>query len=195
MGSVCAVLLIGALLAPTMAAACTIPIRSIGPLELLRTDLRRPTLHPATRTAWKLDDTWTSVTPELSQFVVTRKVGRHYGVSYKNQLALSIDARGPEDDGGWRYSDDDDPATPPCQITGQIEWQRPKVLVRQTRTAIRILAVAQRTLGDRTGCVYGAELGEVECPNLATVIVRLNAPVGNRRIHFERIAPSDGSAS
>lgn len=172
------------LVAPASALACPIPIRTIGPLNIKPGELVRPVHRPVDRAEWGVDDASVSTRPRLSQFILIRKVGRVHGVTYRAQRALSIDAYGP-DDHGWMWFEDDDPDTQPCTLVGQVEWQKPVIRVKQTATQIRVIAVTQRTPGDRTGCTYGPDMGTVECPNLARTIVRLAKPVGSRQLSFE----------
>jgi hypothetical protein len=172
-------------LAPAVAASCVIPIRTIGPLDGGRTQLVLPQLRTVTRDAWGVDESWVSTRPRLSQFVRIRRIGRFHAMSFRRQQSLSIDARGPFDY-GWLYFDDGRPDTPACTMIGKEEWQRPRVLVRETATEVRIAAVTQRTVGDRTGCTLGPDHGEAECPNLTRVIRTLKRPVGTRRLVFEQ---------
>jgi hypothetical protein len=174
-----------AFLVPAVAFACTIPIRTIGPLDISRADLRYPVERKVTRDAWGVDTSWRAVLPSVDQFVKIRNGVTVHGASYRTQRAISIDARGPEDN-GWMYFDDDLESTPPCQLTGQIEWQRPRVRVRQSSTEVRILAASQRTVGDRTGCILGPDHGIRPCPNLTRTIARLAAPLGNRKLVLEQ---------
>lgn len=183
LGIACVLLLV----APSAASACTIPIRSIGPIKVTKRQLQRPGHRTTTRTAWKVDSTWVSVVPELSQFVKVTGIGKRHGVTYPGQRNLSIDARGP-DDTKWIYFDDNDPLTAACTMVGQIEWQRPQVRVVETAREVRISALVQRTVGDRTGCTYGFEHGVAECPNLTRTIIRLARPVGKRPVVFEQFA-------
>ncbi len=169
---------------PATALACPIAIRRIGPLEGSRSDLIRPTPRITTRDAWKLDSSWMSTMPRLSQFITIKGVGTYHGATFKEQRALSIDARGPFDN-GWMYFDDSDPDTKPCELTGQIDWQPPKIRVVQGPRQVRIVATTQRTVGDRTGCILGPDKGVRECPNLTRVIVRLAKPLGTRKLVFE----------
>ncbi len=178
---------LGAALLPAVALACPIPIRRIGPLEESRADLVKPTPRVTTREAWRLDSSWASTRPRLSQFVIVRKVGTFHGVTFKQQQSISIDAYGPEDN-GWMYFDDDDPATKPCEVVGQIKWQAPRIRVSQGRTEVRIAATSQRIVGDTTGCILGADFGVRECPNLTRTIVQLNRPLGNRKLVLEVFA-------
>ncbi|MCW2961661.1 MAG: hypothetical protein JWM90_2048 [Thermoleophilia bacterium] len=182
---IAALALAALLLAPSLAAACPIPIRTIGPIKVSAADLRRPILRESTRASWKFDSSWTSVAPRLSQFVKLKGVGRAHAVSFAKQQFISIDARGPEDH-GWQYFDDDDPATPSCQLAGKVEWQHPKIRVIETKTEVRIAAASQRVVGDRVGCTYGFEQGTQECPNLTRVILKLKQPIGPRKLYFER---------
>jgi hypothetical protein len=175
---------LAAALVPAIVLACPIPIRRIGPLEETRADLVRPTARVTTRAAWGLDETWASVRPRLSQFVVVQDVGTFHGVSFKEQKSLSIDAYGPEDN-GWTYFDDGLPETKPCEVVGQIKWQAPKVRVVQGRREVRIAATSQKIAGDTTGCILGADFGVRECPNLTRVIVQLVKPLGERKLVFE----------
>lgn len=172
------------LVAPTMAAACPIPFRTIGPVKLNRVDVRKPVVRASTRAAWKLDTTWTSTTPELNQVVVARKGGRYQGVSFATQRALSIDATEPNER-GWKFVDDEDDETPPCELVGQGEWQPPVVFVREGARVIRIAAAAQRNAGDRTGCVLGGDDAEWGCPTLTRTVVRLKRPIGKRVLVFD----------
>ena len=174
-------------LVPAVALACAIPIRSIGPISGARSDLVVPTLRTVERSAWRVDASWVSTRPRISQFVVLRKVGRFHGVSFRQQRAISIDARGPFDN-GWMFFDDDDPDTAPCALTGTIAWQPPRIRVVQGRREIRIAATTQRTAGDRTGCILGPDQGVARCPNLTRQVIRLTRPVGNRRIVLEQFA-------
>jgi hypothetical protein len=174
-----------AALVPAVALACPIEIRRVGPVDGTRAELVLPTHRTVDRAAWRLDSSWVSTRPRLSQFVVLRGVGTYHGVSFRRQRALSIDAYGPFDN-GWMYFDDADPDTPPCELTGQIEWQLPRIRVVQGRREVRIAATTQRTIGNRTGCVLGPDQGVRECPNLKRTIVRLRAPLGNRRLVFEQ---------
>jgi hypothetical protein len=175
-----------ALLLPAQAFACNIPIRTIGPLDIKKGELRKPVDRATTREDWGLDDTWRSTRPRLNQYVILRHIGTYHGWSYRTQRALSIDAYGPEDD-GWMYVEDSDPATPPCQMVGQIEWQAPKIKVKETTKMVRVLAVAQRTVGDRTGCILGPDQGVRDCPNLTRVVILLKSRVGDRVLSFEQI--------
>ena len=166
--------------------ACPIAIRQLGPIDAVRSDLRRPIQRQGVREDWGKDDSWASVTPRLTQFVRLRGGRNYYGWTYPKQRALSIDAYGP-DDNGWTYFSDEDPLTPECQLTGQIEWQLPKISVKQTRKEVRVIATAQRTVGDRTGCILGADQGVRKCPNLARTIVLLKQQLGARKLYFEQL--------
>jgi len=173
------------LLVPASALACTIPIRRIGPIELEQGELKRPVYRVVERSAWGVDASWISTTPRLSQFVILQNGRVVHGATYKRQQALSIDAPGPVD-GGWLYFNDSDPMTPTCALTGQAEWQLPKIRVRQMATKVRVAATTQRTVGDRTGCILGPDQGVRPCPNLARNIIKLAAPLGERELTFER---------
>ncbi len=172
-------------LAPAVALGCTITIRTIGPIEGSRADLVLPVTRTVTRDAWKLDGSWVSTRPRLSQFVSIAGVGKFHAMAFRNQRALSIDAYGPFDN-GWMYFDADPNDFDDCALTGQIEWQRPRIRVVQGAREIRVAATAQRTVGDRTGCILGPDKGVRACPNLKRTIVGLAKPVGNRRIVFEQ---------
>ena len=173
-----------ALALPATAFACPIAIRTIGPLPITGTDLRRPVNRTTTREAWGLDESWVATRPVVSQIVKLRSGRVVNNVSYAKQQAISIDARGPHDT-GWMYINDFDDTTPECQMLGEIEYQTPKIRVRQTATEVRIIATAQKTVGDRTGCILGPDNGVRQCPNLARVIVRLAKPLGNRKLVLE----------
>lgn len=174
------------LLLPGMASACTIAFRTIGPIEVRKSAIERPSFRAATRAAWKLDAGWRATRPELNQDLVLRGGGTYRGVSYPKQRALSIDAAAPVD-AGWRYGDDADPETPPCAIAGRGEWQAPEIFVKETGRTVRIAAAARRTVGDRAGCVLGAGQDEAGCPTLTRSVVKLKRPLGSRQIHFELI--------
>jgi hypothetical protein len=178
---------VAAAVVPAVALACSIPIRTIGPIDVTRADLVRPLNRTVTRDAWGLDASWVSTRPRLSQFVLTKRNGRYHGMSFPEQRALSLDAYGPFDN-GWMFFDDDDPDTPACQLVGQIDWQPPVIRVRQGAREIRISATSQRVPGDRTGCILGPDRGERECPNLTRIIFQLKRPVGTRRIIMEQFA-------
>ncbi|MCW2927263.1 MAG: hypothetical protein JWM86_1231 [Thermoleophilia bacterium] len=180
------------LVVPSFAGACPIPFRSIGPVKVAKVDVREPVVRLSSRAAWKLDDSWTSTTPELNQVVIARRGPRYEGVTFASQRGLSIDATEPSDR-GWKYSSDDDPATPPCDISGQGEWQRPVIHVREDRRSVRIAAVAQHTTGDRTGCILGGEDAEWGCPTLTRSIVHLKNPIGGRKLIFEVFRGDDSA--
>lgn len=170
---------------PATAFGCPILIRTIGPIDGARADLQRPVQRTVARESWGLDGTWVSTRPRLSQFVRMNGVGRLHGVTFPKQQALSLDARGPFDN-GWKYFDDDDPDTQPCELAGKIAWQRPRIMVRQGRSEIRVIAVTQRTEGSTVGCILGPDTGEAWCPNLARVVFKLKHPVGKRRVVLEQ---------
>lgn len=172
------------LLVPAVALGCSIPIRKVGPVSLRPSELRRPVQHRVEAADWGLDGTHLSSRPLLSQFVIVKGGGAAHGATYGRQSALSIDAYGP-DDHGWMYFEDDDPATPACTMVGQLQWQVPRIRVKQTATQVRVAATTQRTVGDRTGCTHGPDKGVRDCPNLARSIVRLTQPLGNRELSFE----------
>ena len=178
---------LAAALLPAVALACSIPIRTIGPIEGSRSDLVEPRARTVTRDTWKLDPSWTSTRPRLSQFVRVAGVGTYHGVSFPEQRALSLDARGPFDN-GWMYFDADPEDFVTCAMTGKIEWQKPRLRVIQGTREIRVAATSQRTVGDRTGCILGPDNGVRPCPNLTRVIYQLRAPVGTRSIIFEQFA-------
>lgn len=174
------------LLLPGLANACNVAFRTIGPIDVRKSAIERPSFRLGARAAWKLDSSWRATRPELNQDLRVRGGGTYRGASYPKQRALSIDAPAPVD-AGWRYGDDADPETPPCEIAGRGEWQAPKILVKETRRTVRIAAASQRTVGDRTGCVLGAGQDEAGCPTMTRSIVKLKRPLGNRQIHFELI--------
>lgn len=168
-----------------LALACNIEFRVIRAAEIARSDVRRPVERSATSKSWKMDDTWTSTWPQLNQVVSVRRVGKVHGVSFAAQRALSIDAL-PPGDYGWTYIDDRSPATPPCTMVGSTEWQPPHVFVKETRREVRITAAAQRTVGDPAGCELDRQPLVLPCPNLAQTVIKLDQPVGDRRLVFER---------
>lgn len=159
--------------------------RHIGPISVKRADIQYPLLRTVPRSAWGYDGSWVSTQPRLNQYVTVRGVGKRRGITFPKQQALSIDARGPFDN-GWKYFDDADPDTPACRMVGKIEWQRPKIVVRQFKHEVRVAAISQRTEGDRTGCILGFEEGTAYCPNLTRVIYRLKKPLGKRRLILEQ---------
>ena len=172
---------------PAVGFGCSIAFRVIGSVSLTSAELRRPTSRIVTREAHGLDSTWTSTQPLLNQVVQIAGGKKVRGIYYSRQRALSIDTYGPEDT-GWQYFEDSDPLTPPCQMIGQIEWQRPTVFVRENASEVRIAAAAQKTVGDRTGCVYGPDgpAGRKLCPNLTRRVMLLKRPVGARKLVFEQ---------
>ena len=122
--------------------------------------------------------------PELNQRVVSRAGSVHEGQAFARQVALSIDAAAPSNN-GWSYADDDDPSTAPCRMVGKAEWRQPRILIRETATEVRVLAAVRRTAGNRSGCVLGGEHAEWGCPTLTRKLMKLRRPVGERRIVFE----------
>lgn len=180
--------LIALLVLPGMAAACAIPIRKIGPVNIGVADIRTPAMTKGGPRPWKLDASWTSVRPRMSQFVQMRNGRRFHGASFSGQKAMSIDAYAPEDL-GWLYVEDADPATPPCSMLGRSAWQAPRIIVRETKTRVYVAAASQPTVGDHTGCVLGPDFGVRPCPILTRRIVKLARVVGARKIVFEHWGP------
>lgn len=170
---------------PLSAWGCSIAFRTIGPVKVRPNAIERPAFRQTTRQQWSLDRSWTATRPELNQDIVATGGRTYRGASYPKQRALSIDAAAP-DDNGWRYEDDADPRTPPCAISGSDEWQQPVILVRETVSEVRVLAVARRTVGDRTGCQLDQDMWG--CPTLTRSVVKLKRPLGTRTIRFETFA-------
>lgn len=83
------------------------------------------------------------------------------------------------------YVDDGNPATPPCRLLGQVEYQAPRIRVAETKFLVRVAAFAQKTPGDTTGCVLGPDDGVRPCPNLTRTIVKLKHELGSRQLRFE----------
>ena len=166
------------------AFACSIAIRRLGPVDITKKQLVRPTSAVVDRAVWKRDRSWRDVRPRLEQFVRITGGYTEFGVAYPKQRALSLDAYGPEDT-GWMYFDDGIAETPPCTMVGAIEWQLPRISVQQGRTEIHILASSQRTVGNRAGCLLGPDTGVRPCPNLARTVVLLKQPIGTRTIVFD----------
>lgn len=162
------------------------PIRTIGPVDVSRSELRRPVARTTKRADWKVGKEWSSTLPTLDQFVVTRRIGTLHGVSFSTQRSLSIDAVAPGMY-GWRYVDDADQATPPCAIAGATEWREPVIRVRQGAREVRITALSTRTRGSRAGCILDTASGELPCPVLTRTVISLARPPGARRLTFERL--------
>lgn len=170
---------------PAGAVACVIPIRTVGPVDVVKGDLVRPKAARSTRSAWGLGAEWSSGEARLEQLVRTRRSGTHHGVSFPRQRAISIDAMTP-DRYVLRLEDDDDPTTPQCALAGRPDWSDPVVRVRETSTTVHVLAAVRPTPGDRSGC-QAATSDDLECPQLVRHVVQLQRPVGDRRIliaHF-----------
>jgi hypothetical protein len=179
------------LLLPTVADACPIPFRTIGPVKLQRHDVRRPTYRAVDAVAWRVGSQWTFTTPELNQELRAHD-GRSYdAATFPRQQALSIDAAAP-DDNGWVYADDSDPHTPPCELAGRSEWQQPVIMLRQDAKRVRIAAAARRTVGSRAGCVLGGGDQQWSCPTLTRRIILLKRPLGDRELVFEAPAATIG---
>jgi hypothetical protein len=192
LAAACALLVV---IAPAAAAAdvafepgtCNLAFRQLGPVRIQRSELRRPIEQDSTRAKWRLDSTWASTPPQLNQTLKTRSIGTYIGVSHSQQRSLSIDAV-PPDTYGWTYVDDSNPRTPTCAMIGMPDWQKPRVLLKQERTAVRVLAVSRHTDGDRTGCELAGGDGFLPCPQLTTTIVHLKTPIGARRLYLETLA-------
>jgi hypothetical protein len=193
--SLAAACIVMLLTAPAAAAAvaafepgtCNIAFRQLGPVRIQRSALRVPIERSARRAAWRIDATWQSTPPQLNQTLKTRTIGTYFGVGHARQRSLSIDAV-PPDTYGWTYRDDADPTTPPCAMVGMADWQKPRVLLKQQRAAVRLLAVSRHTDGNRAGCELGSDDGEVPCPQVTTTVIRLSAPIGKRRLYLETLS-------
>ena len=180
------VMLVSALAFPSaVALACTIEFRRFD-VQLARTEIRRPAERVTSRSAWRIDEEWIGTTPQLNQVVKIRGVGVSLGVAFAQQRALSIDAAAPSNN-GWTYRDDDYVSTPPCEIAGQAEWQRPVIMVRENEREVRVAAVARRTPGSRVGCVLGGEDATWGCPTLTRTVKLLAKPIGERKLVFEQV--------
>lgn len=184
-----AVFLIALLVLPSLAAACAIPIRKIGPVNIGAADIRTPVLTKGKPGPWKLDATWTSVEPRMSQYVQIKNGRRFHGSSFSGQKAMSIDAYAPEDL-NWLYVEDADPATPSCAMLGRSAWQAPQIFVRETKTRVFVAAASQPTVGDHTGCILGPDFGVRPCPIITRRIMKLKKVVGARKIVFEHWGPT-----
>ena len=172
--------------APTaVALACApVPIRTIRNIDASKRDIRSPVRVASTREAWGLDASWYSVQPRVTQWLHLRNGLSYYGVSFSKQLTPTVDAYAPEDH-GWRYMQDPENTTQACHMAGQDAWQPPKILVKESATAIRIVAASQHTVGDASGCILGPQWGVRDCPLLTTLVPRLKRPVGKRAIRLE----------
>lgn len=185
------VALVVGLLVPGQAIAesCTFPIREIGPLKLKRSDYRNAVYRTVTRETWNLDDTWFSSKPWLNQWLILKNGVRVHGTSFREQRALTVDARTPSYDYGWIYTQDPDPSKGTCELAGKKEWERPKFRIRQGSKEVRIAATSRRTPGSTTGCLLGPDPaldGKKPCPNLSRSIVLLKRPLGDRKLVFEQ---------
>jgi hypothetical protein len=181
-------------LAPAAALAneaqdCTKPFRQIGPVKIARSDIRKPTEKVGKAVTYKLDATWTSVRPRVSQFVRIKNGPKFYGSSFSGQKAISIDAYSPAD-GGWLWVDDSDKNTPSCEMLGRKAWQAPRAFVRETAKAVFIAAASQPAVGNHTGCVLGPDWGTYPCPLLTRSIVKLKRVVGKRAIILQHWGPA-----
>lgn len=174
------------LIAPATALGCNIAFRTIGPVTFAKSEIKRPIERSGSRSRWQLQGDWVGTRPELNQIVKVRGVGAVEGVSFSRQSSLSIDAAAPSNN-GWLYADDDLDSTPPCEIAGTGEWQLPVVLVREDRREVRIAAAAQLTPGSRFGCVLGGDDAAWGCPTLTRTVVKLDRPIGSRRLVFEEL--------
>ncbi len=172
--------------APVAALGCNIAFRTIGPVQFRESEVKRPAERSSSRARWKLGAGWIGTHPELNQVIKVRGKGMMEGVSFSRQRALSIDAAAPADN-GWLYADDALESTPPCAISGQAEWQRPVILVREDRREVRITAAARRTPGSRAGCVLGGNDAAWGCPVLTRTVVRLSRSIGSRQLVFEQL--------
>lgn len=184
-------LVLGLLAIPSAALAgdCSYPIRKIGPVDIGAKDIRTPLQGRGSAKDWKLDASWTSVQPLMSQYVQIKNGRRFHGSSFSAQRALSIDAYAPEDL-NWLYVEDADPSTPPCTMLGRSAWQAPQIFVRETKFRVFVAAASKPAAGDHRGCVLGPDWGVRPCPLLTRRIMKLKAPVGNRKIVFHFWGPN-----
>ena len=180
---IAATIVLGAV--PSTVLGCTIPFRVLGPISVSSNSLRMPTEGVADRADYGLDESWSSTSPELNQIVHLTDRRQLRGIAYSGQRALSLDSAGPED-GGLRFTHDRNPFTAPCEIAGRAEWTMPRIIVRETATAVRIAAAYRRTPGERSGCMLAPQDEETACPNLARRIMVLKRPIGTRQLVLER---------
>jgi hypothetical protein len=174
------------LVAAPVAQACSIAINDVTPRSIEPGSIVRPISRDGSRAAWKVGPQWTSVRPGLLQLVRRGDRDSLVGVARRDQTSLRVLASLRLDQ-GYYLRDDADPATAACAIAGMRDWTDPKILVRETTRAVFVTAIARPTPGDRTGCVVDQQAVS-SCEPLGFATLRLDAPVGDRRIVMQRFA-------
>jgi hypothetical protein len=121
------------------------------------------------------DDRWTSSRVQLTGQVQPRFLRRPVTAAFAQQRSLSLLATRPAD---GVYGDDADPATT-CALAGQRVYAATLTLVRETERAVFVTVVSRRTEGSTDGC----SIASTSCDDLVIRTVRLDAPIGERRLY------------
>lgn len=166
---------------PGAASACSIPFRTIGALYLSKSDLKRPIKKTTGAAFWKLDPAlWLPLEPQLNQYVVIKNHRIYEGVTYGDQKAISIDAKGTYGTDNVYMQDPESLDT--CNIVGQREWTAPFIRKMESTREVRILVVTTPNTADDAGCMLDPE--PTVCPQLTRAVIVLKKPMGKRKLVF-----------
>jgi hypothetical protein len=163
------------LVAPAIAAGCSLVAQPPATPHIAVDDLRFLHTHRGTSRAWVNGDGWSSARVGLMDSIQPRFLRRPVAAAYAQQRSLKLMAiRGID----GTYYDDEDPATT-CALTGRRVYSAPRLLVRETATAVFVTLASHRTPGSTQGCV----LASTSCDDLVMRSVSLAAPIGDRQVY------------
>lgn len=95
--------------------------------------------------------------------------------SRQDTLRLTTTWRG----GGVTYEQDPSSGTT-CVLDGHRRWSAPIVRVRETRTAVLVVAASRRISGSTAGCMMSV----IDC-TVVNVTRTLARPIGARRVVYQ----------
>lgn len=203
-GAAAVAIILGVLIAPSVAIACSIAAPSMNAKPVPRSEVVVPIRHEGARAAWGMRGSWRSIQPSLASRVRVGGGSRDgtWGLARRSQRVLHFHAL--HRHAARRWYDDTDPATT-CSRRGEPVYTRPRLVVRQTERAVFATVVTRRQ-PDPIGCVSWAPgdaplpgnqsvVAEHSCADTAFGKVVLKRPVGDRRIVLDRFGPTDVDAT
>ncbi|MCW2920537.1 MAG: hypothetical protein JWL76_411 [Thermoleophilia bacterium] len=163
------------LVAPAIAAACSMVVRPPAKPHIAVDDLRFLHVRRSTSAEWVRGSGWISSRVGLIESIQPRFLRRPVAAAYAQQRGLNLIAIRPLD---GTYYDDEDPATT-CELEGRHVYSATRLLVRETPRAIFITLASHRTPGSSAGCL----LASTSCDDLVLRSVTFDAPIGDREIY------------